>query len=42
MIMLMESDISAQRFIISADNLLYRDLFTMIANAFGKIRHIKK
>ncbi|HNP21651.1 MAG TPA: NAD-dependent epimerase/dehydratase family protein [Panacibacter sp.] len=36
MIMLMESDISAQRFIISADNLLYRDLFTMIANAFGK------
>lgn len=42
MIMLMESDISAQRFIISADNISYGDLFTMIANAFGKKPPYKK
>lgn len=36
MIMLMESDVNAQRFIINADNLFYRDLFCMIASAFGK------
>lgn len=36
MITLMESGMSAERFIISGDNLPYRSVFTMIANAFGK------
>ena len=36
MIQLMESDISGERFIISAENATYRNVFTMIANAFGK------
>lgn len=36
MISLMESEITAQRFIISGANLPYRAVFTMIANAFGK------
>jgi dihydroflavonol-4-reductase len=38
MIQLMDSDISGQRFIISAENLCYRDFFYMIADAFGKPR----
>lgn len=36
MVALMESKISAQRFIISGANLPYRSVFTMIAQAFGK------
>jgi dihydroflavonol-4-reductase len=36
MLALMESDISAQRFIISAENKSYRDVFNMIAKAFNK------
>ncbi len=36
MISLMESDISNERFIISAENWAYRDLFTEIATQFGK------
>lgn len=36
MIQLMESDISGERFIVSAENLKYRDVFTAIASAFGK------
>jgi nucleoside-diphosphate-sugar epimerase len=35
MIALMQSDISGERFVISGENLLYRDLFFMIADAFG-------
>lgn len=36
MIMLMESNITAERFIISAENKSYRDVFNLIAKAFGK------
>lgn len=36
MIQLMESDITAQRFIVSAENRSYREVFDMIAKAFGK------
>lgn len=36
MILLMESSICDQRFILSGENLPYRDIFTMIANAFQK------
>ena len=36
MILLMNSDISAERFIINADNISYKDLFDMIAEAFHK------
>ena len=36
MIMLMESEIQAERFILCAENLPYRDVFTQIANCFGK------
>jgi nucleoside-diphosphate-sugar epimerase len=36
MIELMNSDITAERFIISAENRSYADVFNMIANAFGK------
>lgn len=36
MIGIMESPITAQRFIISAENLTYHELFTMIAKNFGK------
>jgi dihydroflavonol-4-reductase len=36
MIMLMDSNITAQRYILSAENLKFRDVFTEIANAFGK------
>lgn len=35
-IQLMESDISGERFIVSAENLKYKDVFAAIANAFGK------
>lgn len=36
MIQLMESNISAERFIISAEDRSYRDVFTLIAKAFQK------
>jgi dihydroflavonol-4-reductase len=36
MIQLMESNITAQRFILSAENRSFRDLFNLIANAFNK------
>jgi dihydroflavonol-4-reductase len=36
MIQLMKSDISGQRFIVCAANKSYRDIFNLIANAFGK------
>lgn len=36
MIALMESDISAQRFIINAENRSYKDFFSAIARALGK------
>lgn len=36
MVGLMESNITAQRFILSAENRTYHDLFNLIAKAFGK------
>ena len=42
MILLMESNISDQRFILSGANLSYRAVFTMIANAFHKKTPHKK
>ena len=42
MIALMESDISSERFIISAENRSYREVFNLIANAFGKKQPSKK
>lgn len=36
MIQLMQSDISGERFIISAENKSYKEIFDMIAKAFGK------
>lgn len=42
MMMLMQSDVSGERFIISAENTTYRSLFNMIADAFGKKRPSKK
>lgn len=36
MISLMESDISAERFILSAENRAYRDVFNLMASAFHK------
>ena len=42
MIMLMESGISAERFIISAENRTYREVFNMIADAFGKKKPARK
>lgn len=42
MIALMESDIVAERFIVNAGNVTYKDLFTMIAEAFHKRAPYKK
>lgn len=42
MIQLMESDITAERFIISAGNRSYRDVFNLIAKSFGKKPPAKK
>lgn len=42
MIMLMDSDISAQRFIISAENKSYGEVFNKIADSFNKKRPTKK
>ncbi len=36
MIALMNSDVSAERFIISAENRTYAEVFNLMANAFGK------
>ncbi len=36
MVMLMDSDITAERFILSAENWTYRGLFTAMAKGFGK------
>ncbi|MBV9963868.1 MAG: NAD-dependent epimerase/dehydratase family protein [Parafilimonas sp.] len=42
MIELMNSDISAERFIINAENISYKDLFDMIAGSFSKQAPQKK
>ena len=42
MILLMNSSISSERFILSGENLSYRELFTMIANCFDKKPPSKK
>ena len=42
MIQLMKSDISAEKFILSAENISYKDMFTMMAKAFGKKAPLKK
>lgn len=42
MIMIMQSNITAERFIISAENKNYYDLFCMIAEGFGKSHPNKK
>ena len=42
MIQLMESNITAEKFIISAENISYQDMFTMMAKAFGKKAPSKK
>ena len=36
MILLMKSSISSERFILNGENLSYREIFTSIANCFGK------
>jgi dihydroflavonol-4-reductase len=36
MVLLMDSNITAERFILSAENWTYRDLFTAMAKGFGK------
>jgi len=42
MIALMQSDITAERFLVTAENRTYDELFFMIADAFGKKRPYKK
>ncbi|MDB5203202.1 MAG: dihydroflavonol-4-reductase [Ferruginibacter sp.] len=42
MIQLMDSAISSERFIVSAENMSYRSLFEMMAKAFGKKPPYKK
>jgi dihydroflavonol-4-reductase len=42
MIALMQADITAQRFILSAENRSFRDVFNLIAKAFGKKPPYKK
>lgn len=36
MMLLMQSNVASERFIISAENVLYRDVFNYMARAFGK------
>ncbi|MEP6514220.1 MAG: NAD-dependent epimerase/dehydratase family protein [Parafilimonas sp.] len=36
MVLLMNSSITSERFIISSENITYKELFTAIANSFGK------
>lgn len=38
MLLLMESDVEAERFIISGENLTYREIFNRMADGFGKKR----
>jgi nucleoside-diphosphate-sugar epimerase len=40
--LLMESEVTGQRYVLSADNLYYRDLFNSIATAFKKRLPYKK
>jgi nucleoside-diphosphate-sugar epimerase len=42
MLALMQSDISGQKFILSAENLTYQDFFNKVADAFGVKRPHKK
>jgi nucleoside-diphosphate-sugar epimerase len=42
MILLMNSEISRERFILNAENLTYREIFNCIANCFGKKIPYKK
>jgi nucleoside-diphosphate-sugar epimerase len=42
MTMLMNSSITAQRYVVSAENMVYRDMFWMIADAFGMARPNKQ
>lgn len=42
MVQLMESDISGEKFILNSENISFRDLFTLMANAFGKKVPAKK
>jgi nucleoside-diphosphate-sugar epimerase len=42
MILLMNSEITAQRFIVSAENLPYKEIFSLIARSFGKKPPSKK
>ena len=42
MVQLMDSDIAAQRYILSSNNIRYKDLFTQIATAFKKQPPYKK
>ena len=42
MMTLMNSQVSGERFIVSGDNKTYRDVFTAIANSFGKRPPYKK
>ncbi|TAD92426.1 MAG: NAD-dependent epimerase/dehydratase family protein [Bacteroidetes bacterium] len=42
MTQLMQSEHTAQRFVVSAENAMYRDVFFMIADAFGTKRPHKK
>lgn len=42
MILLMEADISAEKFIVSAHNVTYQNLFNLIADAFNKKRPTKE
>ncbi len=42
MIQLMESNVTTEKFILSAENISYKDMFTMMAQAFGKKKPVKK
>jgi nucleoside-diphosphate-sugar epimerase len=42
MILLMNSDITAQRYVVSAENIVYRNMFWIIADAFGISRPTKE
>lgn len=42
MIQLMASDITAEKFIVSAENISYQNMFIMMAQAFGKKVPVKK
>ncbi|HVZ25149.1 MAG TPA: NAD-dependent epimerase/dehydratase family protein [Sediminibacterium sp.] len=42
MMALMDSDISAERFILSGENMAYREVFNLIAAAFGKQKPHRK